>query len=256
MTYSNDPILQPWYIPGWGVQHPSYPLNDTNVNALSLPTSLKFVNVAGTFFHTEGGPQPGSMTFTPSASLDWDDPDSEHVIRLSAAAQKVYLKKGQLFITLLAYDNDNVIPITFSYHVKENWLGGQEYDIIVPKDVTQPVEIKTLVVPDINADDSINSLAFYPGDSSSVAFTYSEQSDISDLMGTASFIYGSGQYDIEVSPSPSTHSFILELSTTQTQTYFDNGVNRFIFRVHNDDDSLVQTIASGPVAYLHPYGGE
>lgn len=251
MTFTNDPILPPWYIPGWGVQHPSYPANTDTNPALSLPTSLEFVNVVGTFFHIEGGPQPGSMTFTPSVALDWDDPDSEHVIRLNPAQQKVYLNKGQLYITLLASDNENVTPNLFSYHVVENWMGGQEYDIIVPKDVTQPVEIKTLVVQTTDSQ-TVNSMSWYPGDSFSVTFVYPDQTDISDLTGVCSFYTSSGHTDITVSPDA--HSFTVELNPSQTQSFKDTGVTRFIFKVHDVGNTFIQTIASGPVTYLHPYG--
>jgi hypothetical protein len=67
---------------------------------------------------------------------------------------KIYIWNGQLQVGLLATNQPNVTtmaPSTFSYHVKENFIGGREYDITVPSTAasnnTLGTDINSLIVP-------------------------------------------------------------------------------------------------------------
>ena len=61
---------------------------------------------------------------------------------------RVYLWYGQLQVSLLATDNANMTPTSFTYHVVEHYIGGLQYDIVVPMgDGSSGTDIHSLIIP-------------------------------------------------------------------------------------------------------------
>jgi hypothetical protein len=182
VDYSDDPILPPWYIPGWTSQ------NEDNVVApqspfqlTSLPSTLTRVEVTGTWDDGVGNPLGGYMTFeqscdllvtiagsTPTyytipARLVGDIPIPNTIAWNMEGSGKINLIYGQLDVVLLATDNTQISPLPIAvdeysaagdisttpaswvYHVREYWLGGRMYDITVPG-ATSPTDINNLIV--------------------------------------------------------------------------------------------------------------
>lgn len=257
MTYTNDRLTPAWYTPGWSVQNPSYPQNPTAGNALetNLPESLKYISVVGTFFHSDSAPQTGYVSFNPSTNLTFHDATTGQYIRLTGDYQKKYLNKGQLQIDLLATDNPNVLPSDFTYHVKENWMGGREYDIKVPHGVTEPVDIETLIVSTpVETDPNFVAVEFYSGDS----YTFVGEGPAGwDLTGwTGSLVlrsYGTTLLTKNISAVDNTFTFVI--SPSETTSLATSQVSDYVFRITSSDSTQVETVASGPVVVLKTYGG-
>lgn len=61
---------------------------------------------------------------------------------------KIYLQYGRLYVSVLATNNINMTPASFTYHVRENFVGGNQYDITAPiADDTQIQDIRSLIIP-------------------------------------------------------------------------------------------------------------
>lgn len=183
VDYSPDPLLPPWYIPGWTNQ------NEANVLAPKapfvitlLPTTVTKSEVTASFTDGIGNPQGGYLTFELSndllvtvtgspnqyftifKGLCGDVPAGSVTAANQAGSGKIHLIFGTLDVVLIATDNTQItpfptpvdkyaitgeqpIPVTsWVYHVKEYWLGGRMYDITVPTN-TSSVDINTLIVP-------------------------------------------------------------------------------------------------------------
>lgn len=184
VDYSADPLLPPWYIPGWTNQNEANVLAPTAPFVLStLPTTLTYIEVTGTWSDAAGNPQGGYLTFELSNNLlvtVTGSPNQYFTIPASLTGNlasgtsvtagnqqgsgKIHLIYGNLDVSLLATDNSQVTPVAtpvdqyaitgelpitpvgWVYHVKEYWLGGRKYDITVPS-ATTPVDINNLIVP-------------------------------------------------------------------------------------------------------------
>jgi hypothetical protein len=186
VDYSDDPILPPWYVPGWTNQNEANVLAPTSPFQLTaLPTTLTQINVTGNFADGSGNAKGGYFTFEVSNELlvtVSGSPNTFYTIPAGLVGTipsnvvgdvtawnqqgsgKVHLIYGQLSVVLYATDNAQItaqptpvdqyaitgeqpIPVTsWVYHVKEYWMGGRNYDITVPS-TTTPVDINTLIVP-------------------------------------------------------------------------------------------------------------
>lgn len=161
----NQPLRDAWWTPGWTAQNQSYiPVPPNQFAEQGFPPGLVYVSLVGNYFDLDGNPLSGFLTFWPSTSLTFTVSGGTATLEQRFAGQnesflgmntwgsgKIYLWNGQLAVALLATDNANMTPSSFSYHVLENFPGGREYDIIVPKvDVssnTTGTDINSLIVP-------------------------------------------------------------------------------------------------------------
>lgn len=163
----NQPLRDAWWTPGWTAQNQSYiPVPPNQFQQQGFPPSLVYVNVIGNYFDTDGNGTSGFLTFWPSSSLTITETGGYAVLEQRFAGQneniigmntlgngKIYLWNGQLAVALLATDQPSVTmsPSSFSYHVKENFIGGREYDISLPSTAaasnTTGTDINTLIVP-------------------------------------------------------------------------------------------------------------
>jgi len=172
IDYSDDPILPPWYVPGWTSQlenNPNYalPAPSRSFPFSNLPDDLNFVEVVGNFDDGMGNCLGGYLSFEQSENLLYGpDPDTGLMYRLpkrlvgiipnknqnfmawnAEGSGKCYIIFGTLDVLLLATDTPNVTilepyyktqqagyvaPTSWVYHVKEYFYGGMRYDISVP----------------------------------------------------------------------------------------------------------------------------
>lgn len=189
VDYSDDPVLPPWYIPGWTSQNENNQVAPQSPFQLTaLPTTLVRVEVTATFSDGIGNPLGGYLTFEQSDDLlvtvpgtpptlftipkrlVGDIPTTNTTAWNQEGSGKIHLIYGQLDVILLATDNTQITTLpnvvdqysvagdvqtsdaTWKYHVKEYWLGGRMYDISVPGGVT-PVDINSLITGTIYLND-------------------------------------------------------------------------------------------------------
>lgn len=157
----NQPVRDAWWTPGWTSQNQSYiPVSPGNFALPGFPPGLTYVNVIGNFFDLDGNPLSGYFTFWPSSAVSVTVTGGTTYIPQRYSGQnysfigmnqfgsgKIYLWNGQLNVNLLATDNANMTPASFTYLVKENFAGGSEYRINVPSALsTSQVDIHSLIV--------------------------------------------------------------------------------------------------------------
>lgn len=182
---SDDPILPPWYIPGWTAQNieadtVAAPANPFTIN--QLPSDLVYVTITGNYDDGMGNHLGGYLTFWQSEDLLYGpDPITSQYYRIpkrmvgSVTAQnilaanfqgsgRVYLQFGGIpNVLLLATDIPNVqilepayttteagfvAPTTWGYWVSEFFMGGYRY--FIQPTISQagtPVDIHSLIVP-------------------------------------------------------------------------------------------------------------
>lgn len=161
----NQPLRDAWWTPGWTAQNQSYiPAPPGQFAMQGFPPGLVYVNVIGNYFDLDANPNSGFLTFYPSSALTVSFGGGTVTLEQRYAGLnesflgmntfgtgKIYLWNGQLAVALLATDNQNTTPSTFTYHVLEHFPGGREFDITVPKadavNNTTGTDINTLIVP-------------------------------------------------------------------------------------------------------------
>lgn len=162
IDYQNQPLVDAWWTPGWTNQNQSYiPAPSTGqFKELGFPPGLTYLSVIGNYFDFDGNPLSGFLTFWPSSALTISVSGGTAYLpqrfvgtNLSMlglnqfGSGKVYLWNGQLAVNLLATNNANQTPAAFTYHVKEHFLEGNEYDINLPVTTTSPANIHSLIIP-------------------------------------------------------------------------------------------------------------
>lgn len=164
IDYQNQPLLDAWWTPGWTSQNrdtASVQVPPNNFLAAGFPSGLTYATVTGNFFDTTSDPLSGYFTFWPSDMLIFNVGGqltympqryagvNQTLLGINQMGDgKIYLQYGQLSVNLLATDNANMTPTTFTYHVKEYFKGGCQYDIEVPSaDSSTPTDIHNLIIP-------------------------------------------------------------------------------------------------------------
>lgn len=162
IDYQHQPLLDAWWTPGWTSQNDSYiQVPPSAFGSPGFPQGLNYVTVLGNYFDTSSNPLSGYLTFWPSTPLTFlvngtttympqryagINQTSIGVNQMSTSS--IYLWYGQLNVSLLATDNLNMTPVSFTYHVREHYPRGQQYDIIVPgSDFSNPPDIHSLIIP-------------------------------------------------------------------------------------------------------------
>lgn len=138
MTFEN-----PYWIPGWTVQNPTWVQLPDPPSPPAVPSDLKVVIVQGNYVDFDGQPLGGSLTFIPSEPVE--DIASKTIIMPRQIVS--YLEAGQMLVNLVATDDTHVTPTNFVYHVVERFPGGRRYDINVPSASADNVDINSLIVP-------------------------------------------------------------------------------------------------------------
>lgn len=185
IDYSDDPILPPWYVPGWTSQNENNFLAPKAALPFSnLPGNLSYCQVTANYNSADNDQIGGYLTFQQSDNLLLQDPNGTYfrlpkrlVGTIPSPSQnalasnwvgsgKVYIQFGQLSVTLMTNDQPNATvtiledaneaaeqgftqPTTWYYLVKEYiGISSMQYQIIVPSSMAPgPVDINTLIVP-------------------------------------------------------------------------------------------------------------
>lgn len=164
VDYKGQPLLDAWWTRGWTSQNrnkASIQVPQQAFSAPGFPSGLSYTTVIGNYFDASANPLSGYLTFWPSDALTFTISGQTTYMpqRYSGINQtligtnqmgnsRIYLWWGQLNVSLLATDNANMTPASFSYHVKEHFIGGQQYDILVPgADGNVGTDIHNLIVP-------------------------------------------------------------------------------------------------------------
>lgn len=174
-TYNwDDPLVAPWWIPGWTSQNreeSQYELPANTGNPLNpfFPTNLAFVTITGDFFDSNSSGISGFFTLMMSSGITVEDNGSYFRMparltgtmnnRLAFAYNNwgngaLFLWRGHLNIEVFATDQtasgstiatDNGNPLF--YFVTEHFMGGRTYHIQVPSSSSPgPVDIESLIV--------------------------------------------------------------------------------------------------------------
>lgn len=175
IDYQGQPLIDAWWTPAWTAQNQSYNLTPPNpFTEPGFPSGLKYVTIYTNRFDFDGNPLSGFFTFFPSSPIKVTDTSGVTAIfpqRFSGqninptglqefGNGKIHLYYGRLLVNLLATDNTTVTPTSFTYHVKEHYPEGLEYDISVPKasfDGTNPVLLESLVIPGTSSSEDIDN---------------------------------------------------------------------------------------------------
>lgn len=175
-TYNaDDPLVAPWWIPGWTSQDRAtsqfeLPAGTGNLLSPGFPPGLSFVRVTGNYEDTNGSGAAGFLTLMMSDGITVEDGGEYYRLpqRLTGTMNQglpfayqnwgngvLYLRLGRLDITVFATDQtssgsavttDRGGPLT--YWVTEHMLGGRTYQVAVPSSAAPgPVDITTLIVP-------------------------------------------------------------------------------------------------------------
>jgi hypothetical protein len=159
----NEPLVDAWWIPGFTAQAPGYiyATNPLLASGPGFPAGLDYVTINGSYYDTSGNPLSGYLTFWPSSALIFDiDGAYTYMPQRYAGLNfsllgvnqmgdgKIYLQYGRLLVSVLATNNANMTPSSFTYHVRENFIGGNQYDINAPtSDDTEIQDIRSLIIP-------------------------------------------------------------------------------------------------------------
>lgn len=127
-----------WDSPGWTAQKAST-VAGTVTPATSLPTNFTAVTVTAKYVDDKGNALNGSVVrFRPSVQRVTDGDTVVWLRDIDAC-----IESGALSINLLATDVSGITP-GFSWHVKECFPGGGEYDVTVPSATASPVSLFSL----------------------------------------------------------------------------------------------------------------
>jgi hypothetical protein len=169
---ADDPLVQPWWIPGWTAQNIEAKTElavNNNLLGPGFPSNLAFVNVTGNFFDPNSSGLSGYLTFMMSSGITVEDNGVYYRLpqRLTGTMNQsynlaynnwgngvIYLVLGRLNMELFATDQTTSgSTITtdngqaFFYFVTEHWMGGRTYHIQVPSsDAGTSVDIESLIV--------------------------------------------------------------------------------------------------------------
>ena len=169
----DQPLVSPWWISGWTNvnENNQLPTFQNTFVQTPFPTDVTYVNVTESIFDEIGNGLAGYYTFEPSGDLLLLDSGTGKYYRMprrlsgyesppwnynSFGSGRIYIRYGMLSVWLLATDtvgltvsdtSGNILGTTFSYHVREYFMSGREYDITVPKNSSSPVDINTLITP-------------------------------------------------------------------------------------------------------------
>lgn len=171
IDYQNQPLYDAWWTPGWTAQNDAYNAVPANVYASpGYPSTATQMIVTGNFFDFDGSPLSGYFTFWPSSPVTFnvagvitEMPQRYCGYNLSLLGMnqmgdgKIHLDHGRLAVQLLATDCPGTTPSSFTYHVKEHFFEGNEYDITVSHLNPSPVDIHDLILTGVTSEDTIQS---------------------------------------------------------------------------------------------------
>ena len=97
---------------------------------MAIPGNLSLVTVTGTYIDISGVPIAGQVKFTPRAVLR---NTTSNVILVNSTIVVTLDANGAFSQVLVATDDNDASPINFSYFVEEAFVGGRQFDILLPR---------------------------------------------------------------------------------------------------------------------------
>lgn len=169
---ADDPLVQPWWIPGWTAQAiPQDTLIAGTSSALgaAFPSNLAFVNITARYFDTNSSGAAGFLTIMMSDGITVEDSGTYYRLpqRLTGTMNQslpfaynnwgngvLYIVHGLLSIQVFATDqtlSGSTVTTdsggSLTYWVTEHMIGGRTYQISVPSsDSPGPVDINSLII--------------------------------------------------------------------------------------------------------------
>lgn len=164
----DDPLVTPWNIEGWTAQNiPADTLqvaNELLTSAAPLPANLVYCQVQGMYLDFDNNPLSGFLTFQTSEGFTVVSNGVTYRVpqryagrdnslysggRANWGSGRIYIRRGLMSVTLMTTGNIAIVTDSgspLSYHVVEHFLGGQQYDIVIPDSAVSPVDLRSLVV--------------------------------------------------------------------------------------------------------------
>lgn len=162
-----DHLVTPWNIMGWTAQAIAADTIQVadDINAPSpLPSNLLYAQVTGQYLDFDNNSVSGFLSFLMSESITVVSNGITYRLPARYAGRdsmtdpmglsnwgtgKIYIRHGRVSVTLMTTDNvaiatDSGKPLT--YHVVEHFLGGRQFDIILPGSSVSPVDLGSLIV--------------------------------------------------------------------------------------------------------------
>lgn len=96
---------------------------------MAIPGNLSLVTVTGTYIDITGEPIAGQVKFTPRAVLR---NTSSNVILVNSTIVVTLDANGAFSQQLVATNDPDASPVDFSYFVEEAFVGGRQFDILLP----------------------------------------------------------------------------------------------------------------------------
>lgn len=118
---------------------------------MALPASLSTVTVTGTYVSLVGNPISGSISFTPEIMLL---ERTANVIIVAKSIVKTLDANGSFSVILPVTSDTDVVPISFSYTVTENFAGGREFKIALPLSVAGTTQNLADLLPSVTVAES------------------------------------------------------------------------------------------------------
>ena len=162
----DQPNIDAWWTRGWTAQNQAYLVAPSPDGNLPGNPDVTYVHITHAYRDEDGSPLPGFLTFMPltSANITQNGTTWRLPARLSGtntfspftgfgfhqdSSGAIYLFRGQLFARLMQTDASGLVtdsgnPLT--YMVVEHFEGGRKFQISVPGDSTDPVDLDSLIV--------------------------------------------------------------------------------------------------------------
>lgn len=165
----DQPLIDAWFTPGFTAQNKDQLVAPTNgITSVGWPVDVTYVNIQHRFTDFgNGNPFAGFLTFWPSDSCTFTEsgttwsmarrpcgvtpwiPYGNSWNMSYADSGYIFLRVGVLDVFLVATDATGLATSTgnaLTYHVREHWLGGTQYDITAPGASADPVDLYSLMV--------------------------------------------------------------------------------------------------------------
>jgi hypothetical protein len=164
---ADDTLVSAWNTPGWTAQSIAADTIQTTpglFSAAPFPTDIIFAQLVAPYFDFDGNPLSGFLTFMMSEGITITNVGKAYRIPARYAGRdnsmtpgglmnwgtgRIYIRNGTASVTIMCTQQTGLVtdsgsPLT--YHVTEHFLGGQQYDIIVPSNTVSPDDIRSLIV--------------------------------------------------------------------------------------------------------------
>jgi hypothetical protein len=121
---------------------------------MALPNNLTTVTVTGTYLDIAGDPIAGQVKFTPRAVIK---NVTSNVILINSTITVTLNSNGAFSQVLVATDDTDAAPVDFTYQVEEAFIGGRNFDILLPSNTVGGTIDLADVAPAV-ADDGTGAL--------------------------------------------------------------------------------------------------